>query len=251
MLTNTGILSSTMLMAAGGGPPQPGDGDYFYMDFINEIYKVDGSPVALSSIIEYPAQRTANGLEIRIASPGSATANEIIGAALTKIQADDWTLFLEVEELDGSIDYNYYLWMIHVGPPYAEFSFERYSTGTLLRIFEWGDEGTNRITTATTGGIGIHRFACSHTKTKLAGSIDGRATIIRNYSYTTTRDWGNAVLGGDSAGPSAIFYDHNIRKVSLSPLYANDTDLAILSGPYTVQGLAQGNSTANAGGVAL
>ncbi|WP_301004810.1 hypothetical protein, partial [Mesorhizobium sp.] len=92
-----GFYTNVAAMAPPSGfVPPPPIGDWS-LDFINEVYTLNGAPVALADIIAKPERVGANGLEILDNDTDGSVS--IIGALLTDLITAAWTVVIEFEKV--------------------------------------------------------------------------------------------------------------------------------------------------------
>jgi hypothetical protein len=88
-----GVAAQPLGRVSGSG----GIGNSWSLDFINEVYTRNGTPITLADIIDKPERVGVNGLEILDNDPDGSVPH--IGALLADVTAAGWTAIIEFEKV--------------------------------------------------------------------------------------------------------------------------------------------------------
>jgi hypothetical protein len=223
---SNGIIAAMLLLTRGEDSGVAGDQTVF-LDFINEVYEVNGSPALVGDVIDTPSLVGASGLEI----PLFDTPTEILGDARDNLLTAHWTMVLEVEivTLVGAV------WLFSMAELNSDGTIEGdtdtmqigVDTGDLL--FAYDDTGPGSARTINYGNttVAVHKIAISRSDTRMAMSVDGQSVQDNNNDIALTL-LSNATFGnftGDFNARNAF-----IRSLVLYDEVQEDAVLQTLSG---------------------
>ncbi|AMX93608.1 MULTISPECIES: hypothetical protein [Mesorhizobium] len=207
-----GVLLNPFVLATGDGPPPTPDVNVWTLDFINEVYTKNGSPVVLADIIDKPARVGASGLEIL----DNDVAGGVFAAGdfLTDLITMSWTNVIEWEELAG-VDYTELLYIWESGN-HHHFGIDNTGAGTI----DTYDTGSTIREIFDTGAYlaGVHKVAVTRTDSLLSVSTDGNA-VVTDASVQSLDLQEIATFGGPNDGSS--YKGFFIRSIALMPPVAD------------------------------
>ena len=187
------------------------------LDFVLQVYGVNGSEVSLSSVLDAdPSWITANGLELTNAMTGGALAN-FDGTALAHILALNWTAVIEYEELSSSGATR--IFWGNSSPIYSpeDVYLRLYRDSATLKLMYLldGESGVDgrEVHGAGTIGVGIHRVAITRTDDELWISVDGETPVEAGLGAYPLTGMTAASLGGDP--DDGLYNDLYIRSFTL------------------------------------
>ncbi|TIX28934.1 hypothetical protein [Mesorhizobium sp.] len=201
-------------MASGEGPPPTPDVHLWNLDFLNEVYTKDGSPVVLADIIDKPARVGASGLEI-IADPDPDGYVLTAGDLLTDFVSLDWTVVIEWEEL-SSTSYSEILVLQDLANGFHNVWVENAMGSGMpnLNVDETSNI-TRQLTDNMLYGAGVHKLAFTRTTSRIAISVDGGTAIVNMTPEASGNTVDTAAFGGyPGYGTVNGFY---IRTMTLTP----------------------------------
>lgn len=230
-------------IATAGGPTLPTA--VAVADFVNGIYSIDGSTVALSDVVDHTGY--ISGGTGMVFTAGNAVAN-VIGGFRTKCLTQNWSFVFDLN-FNPNLGQNIYVFYTLT----PSFGYENYvqvigwyeitdknadygpalppGSGSSVSRDAYDSLGTTIYNT------GVHRFAMTRTDAMVSVSIDGSAVsgTMTDSSATLTFDLGSQVdttLGGftTQAGSGNIDQTFTLKKWSIyAPV--NNATLALLSAP--------------------
>lgn len=215
-----GIVAAQLLNSSieGGG----GAGTLAEIDFINEVYTINGAPVAVGDIIDNPGAIDASGLLV----PEFGTPIEMLGDLLALMLTANWTVVIEIDviSLTGQI------WMMSLiefpqDGAHDFIQFGKLGPGNVLFVLD--DTGPGATRQADWGAIttGVHKVAIAREDTRLSISVDGSAVVTQGGSIAIT-SLTNATFGGYTGiGNDRDFY---VRSLSVYDV-RDDSDLPDMS----------------------
>ncbi|TPI13881.1 hypothetical protein [Mesorhizobium sp. B4-1-1] len=191
--------------SSGGGG---GISNEWSLDFLNEVYTKNGSPVSLADIIDKPERVGANGLEILDNDADGSVS--IIGDLLADLITAAWTVVIEFEKvaidtlaellLVADIDLN------HSIAVDVYTSMQGYDSGFIIRTVD--NDGEYRS--------GVHKVAFTRTDNLVGISTDGGAADADTTPNTTLNPMAAAAFGGYPA-PDESYDACYIRTMRLIP----------------------------------
>ncbi|RWG54852.1 MAG: hypothetical protein EOQ64_18895 [Mesorhizobium sp.] len=180
-----GVAAQPLRRSSSGGG---GIANAWNLDFLDEVYTLNGSPVLLADIVDKPERVGANGLEILDNDVnGSVSA---IGALLTDLIAADWTAVVGFEKAAsggfsellyvGDIDLNHSIFV------------------DLYTSMQGGDSGfvIRPISNAGDYRSGVHKVAFTRTNAIAAISTDGGSAVADTTLNDTLNPMAIAAFGG-------------------------------------------------------
>ncbi|MER9698717.1 hypothetical protein [Mesorhizobium sp. M0146] len=195
------------------------------LDFLNEVYEVDGSPVLLADIIDKPERVGASGLEIPLDDADGVVS--AIGDCLADLLTMNWTVVIEWEEVttDGA---TYLLYLADVDDNHT-IVIERSTAFTGLRVdTHEANYNTRNVEINTSHGPGVHNIAVTRTDALISMSCDGSDVVTQVVAPISMNPMATASFGGD---PTEGYGSNNntfIRKFYLLPP-RDDADLPALT----------------------
>ena len=165
------------------------------IDFINEVYTIDGVGYAASDIIDKPGRVGASGLEILDDDADGVV--EAIGDLQAAILTAHWTIVIEYEVLDPSAGFSTVLSM---KDDESSQTFEVYSSDSDLEAYDNNGDDIREVAVTISSSAGIRRVAITRTTSELSIAGDGGAadTVTLPSVFIATSASFGGFVGGDS-----------------------------------------------------
>ncbi|TIL34328.1 hypothetical protein [Mesorhizobium sp.] len=191
-----------MLGVLAARPPSSGTGPgttLATLDFMNEVYVVNGVTLTAADVIDKPERVGAGGLEILDNDVGGVVS--AIGDLLTEFLLVDWTIVIEWEEV-ANVDGSYLLWMQET-VDFHSISIIR-ANAFQSNPMQAGDSSTISRNVDNTGPFttGVHKVAVTRTNDRISISTDGSAVDSNTTPNTTLNVLTTASFGGDPTDQS-------------------------------------------------
>jgi hypothetical protein len=193
------------------------------IDFVNNLFVVEGATVAAADIIDNPGLIDPAGLLVAEFD----TPVEIIGPLLTVLLMVEWTIVLEVEvtDLAGAV------WLLSLCdlPVDGTNSVLQVGIDTADDMLVYDDAGPGAARSVNGGAVtlGMRRVAISREDSRLSISVDGAATVTGAGSISLS-NLTNATFGNFTDDFNAR--DAYIRTIDILAIQDDDT-LPLLSAP--------------------
>lgn len=213
VVADAGVLGE----GGGGGPASIGD-----LDFINETYTLNGSPVAIGDIIDTPSRVVGGGLEI----PQFDTPTEMLGDLLTIMLTANWTIILDVTV--STLVSAVWLMSLCKTPVNGSNGTMQLGIETTDNLFVYDDAGPGAARNVDWGNItlGAHRIAIAREDARLSISVDGSVAVTGSGSISLS-GLTNATFGNFTGDVN--FRQAFIRAMTIIDEPASDEDLPSLS----------------------
>lgn len=225
-----GIVASS----AGGPAPSGGMSDAAaFFDFRNEVYTIDGAPVAVGDNIDKPGNVIpGSGLSIDWDTPGDVVTP--IGDLLAKLCLAEFTIVVEAylhEDTEGSniswinarlaSDPSDFYWYIFAADAGASFDSDNVDGVGGQRFFFVPD---------SLSLPGVRRVVMTRTASKLVGSTNGSAISTDTSSWSGIASAMDTAILGAQVGDTDANFKGFIRMLAVLPV-RDDADLPALSTP--------------------
>ncbi|MER9355573.1 hypothetical protein NKI61_20085 [Mesorhizobium sp. M0514] len=207
-----GVAAQPLRRSSSGGGG--GITNSWSLDFINEVYTLNGSPVTLADIIDKPERVGASGLEI-LDHDAAGSIFSLAGwlADLAEFVAIGGTIYIEWESLSaGDRDVPLYM---EEDTDANSFDIERTFPG-FMRTYASGSDYRG-VDTDTDFGPGVHKIAVTYTPSFIAMSIDGADALV-DTTPNVMQPMMRAILGGfEASSNNGLYY----RRITLTAPVAN------------------------------
>lgn len=204
MMTGVAAQPLRRQFSGGGG----GIDNSWSLDFLNEVYMLNGSPVLLTDVIDKPERVGTSGLEILDNDADGSVLH--LGALLTDVITANWTVVIEFEKaVSGGFSE-----LLYVGDADVNHSI----FVDLYTSMQGGDSGFVIRTIQNAGEYrsGVHKVAFTRTNALVGISTDGSAADVDTTLNDTLNPMAVAAFGG-LPSPDGSYDACYIRKFELIP----------------------------------